>query len=211
MESAGLQGCGECRHPAGSVKAGRISLLAAEEREAVLTARESIREKLPDSSSAYGRALRRSRFVGTVVTLGVALSAAFSGEINQANEPINTATDPVYHIVEAPGAVDRLAEEAPTDYYYEKLLVHLLAKFPKSSQHFLDHLVSLEAFLDRSILCGFSYGVEKADLGVIEGKLLGHWVARTGGRCDPGAAQGVRDFAPLREKLHIQQFLGCTH
>ena len=144
------------------------------------------------------------------VTAGCALATAFGSHV-PILEPINTVDSPVYHIVETPGAVDLLAEESPTDEYYEALLGWLRKEYPKASVHLLDHVVSLESFLDRSILSGFSFGVAKADLAVTEGKLLGHWVSRTGGRCDPEATQGIRDFAPLKEKFHIQQFLGSTN
>ena len=45
-------------------------------------------------------------------------------------------------------AMEKLAELAPTDYYYEKLLAGLLSRHPKADKHLLDHLVSLEAFLE---------------------------------------------------------------
>ena len=75
----------------------------------------------------------------------------------------------------------------------------------------LDHLVSLEGFLDKSIVYGFSYGVEKAELCRTGGKLLGHLIGRSGSSPDPERAQAVRDFPPLREKLHVQQFLGSAN
>ena len=90
----------------------------------------------------------------------------------------------IYHIVEEPGKVDLMAEELPTDYYYEKSRARLTKMFPEASKHVLDHLEALEAFLDKSIAAGFSFGVEKAFVGVIEGKLLGHRVGRFGIRSD---------------------------
>jgi hypothetical protein len=65
--------------------------------------------------------------------------------------------------------------------------------------------------LDKSILSGFSFGVDKAQVLVKEGRLLGHWVSRAGSKPDGERVQAIMDFAPLREKLHIQQFLGCTN
>ena len=124
---------------------------------------------------------------------------------------VNTIVNPVLHIVEEPGAVDRLAETAPSDHYYDLLREDLSRRHTKADPLLLDHLVSLEAFLDKSILAGFSFGVDKATVAAQEGKLLGHFVSRSGVRADGQSVQGVRDFAPLREKLHIQQFLGCTN
>ncbi len=66
----------------------------------------------------------------------------------------------------------------------------------------LDHLVSLEAFLDVSIRAGFSYGVDKAKVLVASGPLLGRIVGRDG---------TSRDFAPLRTKQQVQQFAGSTN
>jgi hypothetical protein len=107
--------------------------------------------------------------------------------------------------------MEKLAEMAPTDYYYDSLLAYLVRKYPLADKHLLDHLVTLEAFLDKSIQAGFSYGVDKASVAVTEGKLLGHFVSRNGARPDGEAVQAIRDFAPLREKLHIQQFCGSTN
>jgi hypothetical protein len=118
--------------------------------------------------------------------------------------------DAVYHIQETPGAMEKLAELAPTDYYFEKLLAGLLSRRPKADKHLLDHLVSLEAFLDKSIQAGFSYGCDKASVCKTEGKLLGHYVSRNGTRADGEAVQAIRDFAPLKEKLHIHDYLAIA-
>ena len=69
----------------------------------------------------------------------------------------------------------------------------------------------LEAFLDKSILFGFSFGINKAEVCVSEGKLLGHRIGRHGSAPDEERCQAVVDFPPLKEKLHIQQFLGCAN
>ena len=84
-------------------------------------------------------------------------------------------------------------------------------RHPKACSHLLDHLVSLEAFLDKSILFGFSFGVGKAEVCVAEGKLPGHSIGRHGSAPDPERCQAVTDFPLLKEKLHIQQFLGCAN
>ncbi|CAJ1448521.1 unnamed protein product [Effrenium voratum] len=122
---------------------------------------------------------------------------------------IDTRRTPVYHIVEVPGEIERMGEMTPTDSYYEQLHGHLRKKYPKADPHLLDHLSALEAFLDKSIVFGFSYGLSKAEIAVMQGKLLGHHLSRGGVKADPERSQAVRDFPPLREKLHIQQFLGC--
>ena len=110
---------------------------------------------------------------------------------------------PVFHIVEEPGSIEKMLEvEVPCEYYYEKLKEDMSKRHPKASKHVVDHLVSLEAFLDVSILSGFSFGVEKAQVLQTEGKLLGRLVSRTGVRGDGERAQAVRDFAPLKEKVH---------
>ena len=43
------------------------------------------------------------------------------------------------------------------------------------------------------------------------GKLLGHLIGRDGSSPDPERSRAVQEFAPLREKLHVQQFLGCSN
>ena len=123
----------------------------------------------------------------------------------------STCTEAVYHIVEVPGGIERMAEETPTDRYYEALRNDLGKRYPSADRFLLDHLVSLEGFLDKSIIFGFSYGVGKAELCRTGGKLLGHIIGRSGSSPDPERAQAVRDFAPLKEKLHIQQFLGSAN
>ena len=102
-------------------------------------------------------------------------------------------------------------EEPPTDAYYEALSKDLRDRRKKACPHLLDHLVSLEAFLDKSILFGFSFRINKAEVCVSEGKLLGHKIGRRGSAPDEESCQAVVDFPPLKEKLHIQQFLGCAN
>ena len=104
-----------------------------------------------------------------------------------------------------------MMEEPPTDYYYDRLSEDLRSRHPQADTHLIDHLVSLEAFLDKSILFGFSFGINKAEVAVAEGKLLGHKIGRSGSSPDEERCQAVVDFPPLREKLHIQQFLGCAN
>ena len=125
-------------------------------------------------------------------------------------DAVDTARCPSYHIVES-WDIDKMIEEPPTDYYYEQLAADMRARHPKACPHLLDHLVSLEGFLDKSILFGFSFGISKAEVCVSKGKLLGHNIGRDGSSPDEERCQAVIDFPPLWEKLHIQQFLGCAN
>ncbi|CAE7497896.1 POL, partial [Symbiodinium pilosum] len=100
---------------------------------------------------------------------------------------------PHYHIMES-WDVEKMMEEPPTDAYYEALAKDLRDKHKIAWPCLLDHFVSLEAFLDKSILFGFSFGINKAEICVAQGALPG----------------GTR-FLPLREKLHIEQFLSCAN
>ena len=61
------------------------------------------------------------------------------------------------------------------------------------------------------VVSGFSYGVDKAQLLVIKGNLLGHVVSRTGLEADGSRVEAIWKFPPLKEKLYIQQFLGSTN
>jgi len=153
----------------------------------------------------------RSRRANVGLFMTSMLVGAFGLSSENHDRRRDVAADPVYHIVETPGGVDLMSEECPTDYYYEKFDAALKRDFPKADQHLLDHLVSLECFLDKSIMAGFSFGADKADVAVMKGKLLGHHLSRRGCAADGDSTQAVRDFAPLKEKLHIQQFLGCTN
>jgi hypothetical protein len=125
---------------------------------------------------------------------------------------VNTIKHPVFHIVEEVGGLDRMAEvETPTEYYYDALRADMGARHPKANTHVLDHLLTSEAFLHKSIISGFSFGVEKAQVLVVKGKLLGNWVSRTGCKPDGERVQAVVDFPALKEKVQVQQFLGCTN
>ncbi len=64
--------------------------------------------------------------------------------------------------------------------------------------------------MDVSIMAGFSYGAEKAKTLVAQGNLLGRVVSREGVAADEDRAQAVKDFPPLRTKVHVQQFAGST-
>ena len=93
-------------------------------------------------------------------------------------KPLDAIYNPVYHIVEEPGGIDWLHEvDTPSEEYYSLLREDMGKRHPSADPHVLDHLLSTEAFLDKSIVSGFSYGVDKAQILVIKGKLLGNWVS----------------------------------
>jgi hypothetical protein len=123
----------------------------------------------------------------------------------------NVVGERIYHIVETPGALDLLAEEGPTDEYYNRLRRYMGKKFSGAPGHLLDHLEALESFLDRSIAAGMTFGIEKACVAVVEGNLLGHNISRKGAKCSAEKTRAILKFPALKEKLHIQQFLGCTN
>ena len=101
--------------------------------------------------------------------------------------------------------------ETPTDYYYEQLEKDMKARHSKASDSILEHCISLEAFLDVSVLFGFSFGAEKALIAVIVAELLGHVVGRMGATCQDGRTDAVMMFAPLKEVSHVRQFVGSTN
>ena len=106
-------------------------------------------------------------------------------------------TPDVAHIVEEPGGLEQLAEvDTPTEEYYDLLRKDMAERHPKASSSVLGHLLSLEAFLDKSIAAGFSYGCDKAEVMVSQGKLLGHLVTREGSQPDGERVKAVMDFAP---------------
>ena len=99
----------------------------------------------------------------------------------------------------------------PTERYYEALRQDLAERHSGASPFVLDHLLSLEAFLDVSICSGFSFGCAKASVLVAEGSLLGRKVSRDGVAGDSDRAEAIKQFAPLKEVKHLQQFLRCTN
>ena len=123
----------------------------------------------------------------------------------QEGERLRTVWNPC--IVES-ADMQKMAEETPSDYHYDCLRWGLGGRYSKADPHLLDHLVSLEDFLDKSIVFGFSFGIAKAGICVEKGKLLGHLIGRHVVR-QIRRCQAVVDFPPLKEKVHIQQFLGC--
>ena len=79
------------------------------------------------------------------------------------------------------------------------------------SARVLEHLDDLEAFLDVSMLAGFTYGMDKALVLVSRAGLLGHQVGRTGSDHEPEKTQAIDDVAPLAEQTQIRQFIGSTN
>jgi len=122
----------------------------------------------------------------------------------------NVVGEEIYYIVETPGVLDLLAEEGPTDEYFNRLRRYMGKKFSGASGHLLDHLEALEPFLDRSIAAGMTFGIEKACVAVVEGNLLGHNISRKGAKCSAEKTRAILKFPALKENLDIQQFLGCT-
>ena len=157
---------------------------------------------------AVFRTRRAPKWAGWVK--GSATSGLKGSAAARDSSAANTASSSSYHIVES-WDIEKMMEEPPTDYYYDRLSEDLRSRHPQADSHLIDHLVSLEAFLDKSILFGFSFGINKAEVAVAEGKLLGHKIGRSGSSPDEERCQAVVDFPPLREKLHIQQFLGCAN
>ena len=62
--------------------------------------------------------------------------------------------DHVFHIMEDVGGMTRMAESLPTDEYYSLLRADMGVRHPEVDPHLLDHLETLEAFLDTSIMAG---------------------------------------------------------
>eukprot|EP00435_Cladocopium_sp_Y103_P073148 s386_g42.t1 len=126
-------------------------------------------------------------------------------------DAVDTRSNPCLHIVESVD-FEKMGEETPTDYYYDQLRKDLGERHPKADSFLLDHLVSLEGFLDKSIVFGFSFGVSKAEICVESGKLLGHLIGRHGTRPDPERCQAVVDIPPLKEKAFraIKKMI-CDH
>ena len=75
------------------------------------------------------------------------LPAGWSAAVGRPPDSINTVSNPCYHIVES-WDIEKM-EEPPTDEAFGK---DLRDRHKKACPHLLDHLVSLEAFLDKSII-----------------------------------------------------------
>jgi hypothetical protein len=127
-------------------------------------------------------------------------------------QSVNVTEYPIGHIVEEPGGIEHMADcEMPTEYYYTALAVDMKKRHPKGSAFVMEHVAALEPFLDLSIIAGFSYGINKAKIAVIQSELLGHICGRFGLRADGERAQAIQDFAPLPDASHVKMFAGSTN
>ena len=127
-------------------------------------------------------------------------------------EAIDCALHPVFHIIEEPGGIKYLTEcEVPTEAYNSARTADLRARYPKATPAVIEHLDALEAFLDTSIMAGFSYGINKAFIMVTEGSLLGHKVDRYGSSHEGERIQAIQEFAPLKDVTQVRQFVGSTN
>ncbi len=125
---------------------------------------------------------------------------------------VDTIKHPVFHIVEEPGGIRHLVDcEVPTEEYYDALAADMATRHPDATPSVLEHLQALEPFLDTSILSGFSFGVNKAQIVVRQGGLLGHIVGRFGAKPDGERTQAIDEFAPLKEPSHVRQFVGSSN
>ena len=79
---------------------------------------------------------------------GSATCGVKSAAVGRPPDSINTVSNPCYHIVES-WDIEKMMEEPPTDAYYEALGKDLRDRHKKACPHLMDHLVSLEAFLDK--------------------------------------------------------------
>ena len=81
---------------------------------------------------------------------------------------VSMVKNPVYHIVEEKGGIDRMnAVDIPPEEYYDALRADMESRHAKADKFVMDHAMSLEAFLDKAIAAGFSFGIEKAQVLVI--------------------------------------------
>ena len=138
--------------------------------------------------------------------------AVWQQMMTQPEETVDTVTHPVFHIIEEPGGIEHLADcMCPTEEYYDALAADMRKRHPKASKCVLEHLEALEPFLGMTINAGFNFGVNKAQVAVVEGSLLGHIVSRTGASADPERTRAIREFAPLKDVSQVRQFLGSTN
>ena len=124
---------------------------------------------------------------------------AMSGAAGRIGQAVEIAKNPIYHIVEEPGGIKHMVDcEVPPEEYYDELLKDMTIRHPKTNKHVLYHLQALEAFFDVSILAGFSFGAEKAQLLRTKATLLGNLVGRFGSTADPEKTEAIMKFDPLK-------------
>ena len=129
-----------------------------------------------------------------------------------------------YHILEAPGGIDRMREvEIPTEEYYSALRKYMVRKYmgdkhpkactylkhPKACTYLLEHLLELEAMFDVCVVSGFSMGIPKVILAATSGPMLGDNVGRHGRTPNGERVQEIWEFATVKNLKQMQQFLGC--
>ena len=117
---------------------------------------------------------------------------------------INTVANPTLHIVEHNGVVDNMMLHSPTGKYHDAFAVDMQRRHPHANRHLVEHMVSLEAFLDWSIVVGLSFGVGKAHIAAEHGKLLGHLIGRGDSKPDPERTAADRPLSLLKEKVRVQ-------
>ena len=114
--------------------------------------------------------------------------------------------------MEEPGSIKYLTEcDVPAEEYNEARMQNLVKRHPKLSPRVPDHYAALESFLDVSIMAGFSYGANKAQIFATEASLLGHHVNREGSSHEEEKTQTIVDFTALKDVTQVRQFTGCTN
>ncbi len=164
------------------------------------------------------------RFLSKSALAFVALCAGLGASNRLLHEPrsastgpavgaVNTMEHPVFHIVVEPGGIEKMVDcECPTEEYYEALSRDMQLRHQNASKAMLEHLAALEPFFDTSSLAVFSFGIgEKAQIAVTKGKLSGHIASSLGASADEEKAQGINDFAPLKDPSQVRQFVGSTN
>ncbi|CAK8988949.1 unnamed protein product [Durusdinium trenchii] len=131
------------------------------------------------------------------LTAGVAAEGAPEAVSKGVTSTWKPAQESVFHIVETPGALDLMAEESPTDEYYHLLRDDMEKRYPEASIHLLDHLEALESFLDRSIIAGMTFGIDKASVAVVEGENISHYNPHVIVAAGQGAVIGLAAASPV--------------
>ena len=149
-------------------------------------------------SRSSGRGAARSGQVGSKASGLKGSAAARDASV------ANTASNPSYHILVESWDIEKMMEEPPTDYYYDRLSEDgLPPDRPPGEPGGVPGQVHLVRVLLRHQQGRGGSGRRY--------KLLGHKIGRSRSSPDEERCQAVVDFPPLREKLHIQHFLGCAN
>ena len=79
---------------------------------------------------------------------------------------LQQGVDAVNHIEQDERLIERMFEtELPPEEYYTLLRADMGRRHPNAAPEVLDHLLSTEMLLDVATVTGFSFGLDKADLG----------------------------------------------